>query len=184
MGTLSMVLGASNGRVSCCSSSAARARVSAEGPSAATDPAIRASSPSRDERGLALLRVRGAVPGHPKVGVLRVGRQRSAHGLHRRDAVEQRVVHLGVHGEPTVGQTLDQVRLPQRPVPVEQGAVQPRGDSSSSRTRPATAALSGGWYSRSRSRSNDHAMLAMPPSNSAGCLRKVGWTSSRVISDS
>ena len=50
-----------------------------------------------------------------------------------------------------------------------------RADGSAERRR---------WYSRSRSRSNDHAMLAMPPSNSAGCLRKVGWTSSRVISDS
>ena len=44
----------------------------------------------------------------------------------RRDAVDQRVVRLEVDGEPAVVEALDQVHLPQRTVPVEQGGVQPR----------------------------------------------------------
>ncbi len=39
IGTLSMVRGAANGNVSCCSTSAARASDHVEGPYAATDPA-------------------------------------------------------------------------------------------------------------------------------------------------
>ena len=36
-------------------------------------------------------------------------------------------MHLGVHREASVVEALDQVGLPQRTVPVEQGAVQPGG---------------------------------------------------------
>ena len=40
MGTFSMVFGAANGNVNCCSTSAARASDNVEGPNAATDPTV------------------------------------------------------------------------------------------------------------------------------------------------
>ena len=46
----------------------------------------------------------------------------------RADAVEQGVVHLGVHREPAVVESFDQMHLPQRAVPVQQGAMQTRGE--------------------------------------------------------
>ncbi len=58
----------------------------------------------------------------PFVGVL------GEHALdqpHRRDAVDERVVHLAVHRDPAVAQSLDQVDLPQRPLEREPRAVQP-----------------------------------------------------------
>ena len=55
------------------------------------------------------------------VGVARHG---AGHQPHRRDAVDQAVVDLGVHRDPAVGHALDQVGLPQRALPVEPGAVQ------------------------------------------------------------
>ena len=45
---------------------------------------------------------------------------------HRRDAVDQRVVHLRVERDPAVAQPLDQVGLPQRSLAGQPGAVQPR----------------------------------------------------------
>ena len=46
--------------------------------------------------------------------------------MHGLGAVDGAVVGLQVHGELPVLQSLDQVQLPQRPRPVQQGAVQPR----------------------------------------------------------
>src|ERR1700742_4811189 len=48
MGTLSMVRGAANGSVSCCSTSAARASDHVEGPNAATDPTVCLKACHRD----------------------------------------------------------------------------------------------------------------------------------------
>ena len=47
---------------------------------------------------------------------------------HRRDAVDQGVVELGVHRDPAVAQPLDQVPLPQRPLGGQAGRVQPRAE--------------------------------------------------------
>ena len=47
---------------------------------------------------------------------------------HRRDAVDERVVDLRVDRDPAVAQALDQVRLPQRPLAGQPGAVQPRAE--------------------------------------------------------
>ena len=62
--------------------------------------------------------------GHP--ALVRVRAHRARQQPHRGDAVDQRVVGLGVERHPAVAQPLDQVRLPQRPLAGEQGAVQPR----------------------------------------------------------
>ena len=61
----------------------------------------------------------------PGIVVVGVGRQRPAQCQHRTDAVEQGVVHLGVNREPAVVEAFHQMHLPQRPVPVQQGGVQP-----------------------------------------------------------
>ena len=53
-------------------------------------------------------------------------RQHALQQPHRGDAVDEGVVGLGVHRDPAVAQALDDVRLPQRPLPGEPGAVQPR----------------------------------------------------------
>ena len=63
---------------------------------------------------------------HAGVPYRRIGGQAPFEESQRRHPVHHRVMQLGVDGKPPVGQSLDQVRLPQRPVPVEQRAVQPR----------------------------------------------------------
>ncbi len=64
-------------------------------------------------------------PGRRHVAAVRVGREHALDQPHRGDAVDQGVVHLGVHRDPAVPQALDQVDLPQRPLQGEPGAVQP-----------------------------------------------------------
>ena len=124
IGTFNMVRGAPKGRVNCCSSNAARANASVDGASAATDPTVRVIICSRDglsaSAGLALGR---QIPRNADRVVIRVGRQRALRQLQRRDPVDQRMVKLHVHGEPIVVQSLDQMGLPQRAVPIEQGAM-------------------------------------------------------------
>ena len=66
-------------------------------------------------------------PDWPQLRIIRIGRQCALHQLQHGHTVDQRVVELAVEGEPTVVQPLDEVCLPQRAVPVEQAAVQQRG---------------------------------------------------------
>ena len=95
--------------------------------------------------------------------------------------VDQRVVHLAVHGEPAVVQPLHHVQLPQRAVPIEQAGVQPGGqleqlaDPSRRRQRRAPNVVV----------DVDVGVVvvgprqgAIPPMIVAGCLRNVGWNSS------
>ncbi len=60
------------------------------------------------------------------VAGIRVLAERALHEPQRRDAVDHRVVDLGVDRDPAVLQALDDVHLPQRSVPVQQRAVPPR----------------------------------------------------------
>lgn len=57
--------------------------------------------------------------------VVRVSRQRALRQLHRRNTVDQGVVHFGVHSKPAVVQPLHHVQLPQRAVAIEQAGMQP-----------------------------------------------------------
>ena len=74
---------------------------------------------------LALALIRG--PERPGLRIIGISGQRPTQSQHRAHAVEQRVVHLGVHRETAILKPLDQMHLPQRTVPVQQRAVQPRG---------------------------------------------------------
>ncbi len=65
-------------------------------------------------------------PGRRHVALVGVGAQRrSASSRIAEIAVDEGVVGLGVHRDPAVAQSLDDVRLPQRPLPGQPGAVQP-----------------------------------------------------------
>ena len=78
----------------------------------------------------ALRSAAGAVasPRGPACCAVGVGRQHAREQPHRGDAVDERVVGLGVHRDAAVAQALDDVRLPQRPLPRQPGAVQPRAE--------------------------------------------------------
>ena len=156
IGTLNIVLGARNGSVSCCSSSAALATDSVEGARAATDPTVPVidCSADRDWPWSLLLALRPERPRHPHLAVVGVRRHRPDREALGGDAVEQRVVDLGVHREAAVVEALDEARLPQRPVPVEQGAVQPRrrarGDRGPGRDAAAPTGAGGSRCRRRR----------------------------------
>ena len=124
---MNIVLGARNGSVSCCSSSAARASDSVDGASAATIP-LRVVSVSQRRAAAAgvLATARLELPRHAQFVVVGIGSQRALHQPLGRDAVDQRVVHLDVQRVAAVVEPFDEMRFPQRAVPVEQGAVQPR----------------------------------------------------------
>ena len=72
-------------------------------------------------------------PRHSGVGVGGIRSQRALHQLQCRDAIDQRVMKLDVHSEPSIGKTLHQMRLPLGTVPVKQAAVQARTQPSSGR---------------------------------------------------
>jgi hypothetical protein len=61
-------------------------------------------------------------------GLLRVGRQAPLQEPEGGHPVHHGVVDLGVYGEAVTLESLDEVGLPQGPVPVEQGGVQPGGE--------------------------------------------------------
>ena len=61
------------------------------------------------------------------VSSVRVLAERTLHEAQRRDAVDHRVVDLGVDRDTAVLQSLDDVDLPQRSLPVQQRAVPARG---------------------------------------------------------
>ena len=130
--TLNIVLGAANGRVNCCLTSAALAIFSVDGPRPIIDPTVEPTesvtlSHSDGLGPSGLLRLpRRQGPRHPHLGVVGILRQRAHGELEGRDAVDERVMHLGVDRETAVLQAFDDVRLPQRAMPVQQGAVQPR----------------------------------------------------------
>ena len=127
IGTLNIVLGARNGSVSCCSTSAALATDSADGASEATDPTapVIDCKADRDWPESLLLRFGPMCPRHSDLVIVGIRRHRPHHEALSGDTVEQRVMDLGVDREATVFQTFDETCLPQRPVPIEQGAVQP-----------------------------------------------------------
>jgi len=60
--------------------------------------------------------------------VVGIGAERALQQVERGDSVDDGVVHLGVDGEASVVESFDEMHLPQRPVPVEQAAVQPGGE--------------------------------------------------------
>ena len=65
-------------------------------------------------------------PRHSGVGVGGIRSQRALHQLQCRDTIDQRVMKLDVHREPSVVEPLHQMRLPEGTVPVKQAAVQAR----------------------------------------------------------
>ena len=67
-----------------------------------------------------------ARPGRRQVADAGVVGERVHGQVHGRHAVHDRMVNLGVNGETVAFQPFDQMRLPQRAMSVEQGAVQPR----------------------------------------------------------
>ena len=125
IGTLNIVCGATNGRVSCCSTQ----RGASQRPRrrAICGNRSRDRGQARPFRLLGLTATARQIPDRLHIGVLRVGRQRPLHEPQRGDAVDQRVVELAVEGEPAVAEALDEVGFPQWAVPVEQTAVPPRG---------------------------------------------------------
>ena len=76
--------------------------------------------------GLLGLRAGPGGPHRRHAALVGVGAHHALQQPHRRDAVDQGVVQLRVERHPAVAQALDQVRLPQRPLAGEAGAVQPR----------------------------------------------------------
>ena len=79
-------------------------------------------------RGLLAARAGGGTPGGGHVALVGVGGQDALEQPHRRDAVDQGVVELGVLGDAAVAQPLDDVGLPQRPLPRQAGRVQPAAE--------------------------------------------------------
>ncbi len=65
-------------------------------------------------------------PHRRHVALVGVGAHHALHQSHRRDAVDQRVVQLGVERHTPVAHALDQVGLPQRSLACQAGAVQAR----------------------------------------------------------
>ncbi len=82
------------------------------------------SACSRASRTFAFGRL--VLPGRRHPGAVRVGGEDALQQAHRRDAVDEGVVELGVHRDPAVAQALDQVPLPQRALGGEAGRVQSR----------------------------------------------------------
>lgn len=61
------------------------------------------------------------------MSIVRIRREAAVPRLNSRHTIHERVVRLHVHGNSAVGETFDHVRLPQRPMPIEQRAVEHGG---------------------------------------------------------
>ncbi len=65
------------------------------------------------------------VPRNPRLGGIRIGIERAVQQTKASHTVHQRMVQFRVHREPSTFDPLDEVHLPQWPMPVEQSAVKP-----------------------------------------------------------
>ena len=79
-------------------------------------------------RRLRAARAGDRAPGRRHVALVGVGGQHALEQPHRRDAVHEGVVELGVLRDPAVAEPLDDVGLPQRPLPGQAGRVQPAAE--------------------------------------------------------
>ena len=73
-----------------------------------------------------LVLARSQRPGHPHLVVLGIAGEGALHQAQRRHPVHQRMVELGVDRIAPVVEPLHQMGFPERPVPIEQAAVQSR----------------------------------------------------------
>ena len=120
-----------------------------------------------------------AAPRRRHVALVGVGGQHALQQPHRRDAVDQGVVELGVLRDPAVAEPLDDVGLPQRPLPGQPGACSRPQSSSSSRTRPGLgSALCRRWCSMSNWSSSFQTSWPPVRIERWGCLRNSGRISS------